>query len=282
VIRRALAAAVVATLLATPLGDARAGHYYLALGDSLAVGTQPDSSGHGHHTSSGYVDVVARRLRHSHSDLQTVKLGCSGETARTMLAGGHCSYSRGSQLAQAVHLLHAYGSRAVAVTVDIGDNDVEPCLAHERYDAGCVKRRMAALKPRLARIARRLRAAGGSKVQIAGLADYDQFLESWRHGSSGRKFARRSVSFITDLNGAMDSAYQAHGIAAADATGAFATTDFTHRDRLKGYGRVPRNVARICKWTWACSGPPIGANDHANTTGYRVLGRIVFAALRKG
>jgi lysophospholipase L1-like esterase len=281
VIRRALAAGVAAALLAAPLGDARAGHYYLALGDSLAVGVQPDSSGRGHRTNAGYVDVVAGSLRRSHSDLQTVKLGCSGETARSMLAGGRCSYSAGSQLAQAEHLLHSYGRRVVAVTVNIGDNDVEGCLSGESYDSRCVRHRMDRLKPRLARIARRLRAAGGPKLRIVGLADYDQFLEAWRHGSSGRRFARRSVGMVTDLNGAMDNAYSAHGIAAADAGGAFATHDFKDHDRLSGYGRVPHNVARICKWTWACSAPPIGANDHANATGYRVLGHVVLHALRK-
>ena len=279
--RRILLIAAAAALLAAPLGDAQTDHYYLALGDSLSIGVQPDSSGHSRATSSGYVDSVARRLRKSQPDLQTVKLGCSGETARSMLYGGHCSYSAGSQLAQAEHLLRLYRGRVVAVTVNIGDNDVEGCLADERIDRGCLRTRMKRLRPRLAKVAQRLRAAAGPDLHVVGLADYDQFLESWLHGSAGRRFARRSVPVITTLNHAMDRAYRANGITAADAGGAFAMHDFKHRVRLSGHRRVPRAVARICAWTWACSDPPVGFNDHANSTGYRVLGRVVRRALRR-
>jgi hypothetical protein len=36
---------------------------------------------------------------------------------------------------------------------------------------------------------------------------------------------------------------------------------------------VPRNVALICTWTWACARPPRGPNEHANSAGYRVIAR---------
>ena len=36
-------------------------------------------------------------------------------------------------------------------------------------------------------------------------------------------------------------------------------------------GTVPRNVALICQWTWACVAPPRGPNQHANQAGYTVI-----------
>ena len=112
------------------------------------------------------------------------------------------------------------------------------------------------------------------------LPNYDQFLAYWLRGSSGRQFARQSVAVVQNLNQTVDSIYSRAGVRPADALPAFAPTDFTDRDRVNGHGTLPRAVARICAWTWACSRPPIGFNDHANNTGYRLLGRVVINALR--
>jgi hypothetical protein len=35
--------------------------------------------------------------------------------------------------------------------------------------------------------------------------------------------------------------------------------------------QVPRNVERICKYTWMCVPRPVGPNIHANTAGYGVI-----------
>jgi len=34
---------------------------------------------------------------------------------------------------------------------------------------------------------------------------------------------------------------------------------------------VPLNVLRACQWTWACAGPPVGFDIHANTDGYGII-----------
>ena len=54
--------------------------YYLALGDSLAVGIQPDASGLYKPTAQGYADDLHALYRARLPGLQLVKLGCSGET----------------------------------------------------------------------------------------------------------------------------------------------------------------------------------------------------------
>ena len=53
----------------------------------------------------------------------------------------------------------------------------------------------------------------------------------------------------------------------ADVFGAFRTADFT------ASGSLPRNVALLCRWTWACATPPRGPNQHANQAGYQVIAR---------
>jgi len=57
--------------------------------------------------------------------------------------------------------------------------------------------------------------------------------------------------------------------------GAFDTADFT---RQRGADAVPRNVARLCQWTWACAAPPRGPNQHANQAGYQVIARTFLQA----
>ena len=65
----------------------------------------------------------------------------------------------------------------------------------------------------------------------------------------------------------------------ADAGDAFAHHDLTTRRTLAGVGPVPLAVERICRWTWACSDPPIGHDDHATPHGYRVIAQAVMEAL---
>ena len=76
--------------------------YYLALGDSLAQGVQPNASGVSVMTRDGYPDQAYAALRASRPGLKLVKLGCPGETTTSMINGGICRYRGGSQLAATV------------------------------------------------------------------------------------------------------------------------------------------------------------------------------------
>jgi lysophospholipase L1-like esterase len=253
--------------------------YYVSLGDSLARGWQPSPDGSSHDTSAGYVDQVATYLRRRNPTLETVKFGCGGETTTSMVNGRTCSYAAGSELAQAERFLKSHEGRIAAVTVNIGDNDVESCLNNGIVDHGCVNAAMATIRARLPGIAARLRAAAGPGVRVVGMTDYDQFLAYWLQGGAARTFARDSVPVVTALNRTVDAIYRQAGVRVADASDAFATYDLSDRVPLRGHGHVPKAVARVCTWTWACSPTPIGFNDHANATGYAVLGRSVVHAL---
>lgn len=271
---------IAVVLLSAPAVASPPRHYYLSLGDSLAIGMQPSADGSNRPTGDGYVDFVGRRLRASVPELTLAKLGCAGETTASMLAGGRCRYASGSQLAEAEAFLAAHRGAVRLVTVDIGDNDVESCFGSTpAVDRTCIEAGLAALRTNLPVIAARLRAAAGRRIPIVGLTDYDQFLAWWLHGRAGRALAVQSVDVVGDLNGTVDAIYRSSGFTVADASTRFATNDLRTATRVAGHGLVPRAVARVCRWTWACSGPPIGMNDHANATGYGVLADTIEAAL---
>jgi hypothetical protein len=50
---------------------------YLALGDSLPQGIQPDAAGADIPTSQGYPDQLYAALRRSHPGLRLAKIGCA-------------------------------------------------------------------------------------------------------------------------------------------------------------------------------------------------------------
>jgi lysophospholipase L1-like esterase len=167
--------------------------YYLALGDSLSQGVQPDAAGVSVKTGQGYPDQVYAALRPRYPSLRLVKLGCPGDTTSTMINGGICRYPDGSQLAAAVAFLRPHRGHVLLVTLDIGANDAEDC---------------------------------GSWASL-------QALSCARTGIPGA--ASRLSTIVQRL------------------------------------GKIPRNVALICQWTWECAAPPRGPNQHADRAGYGVI-----------
>jgi lysophospholipase L1-like esterase len=203
---------------------------------------------------------------------------------RTLLFGGAACQDDGEpgQLVQAERFLVAH-PETVLLTVNIGDNDVEGCIDTRApaVDAACVRRGMAAIRHNLPVIAQRLKAAAGTHTAVVGILDYDQFLALWLDGRAGRAVARRSVRIIGSLNALMARIYRAAGVQVANAGVRFRTTALGTSATLPGVGRVPLAVERICRWTWACSDPPIGRDDHARPMGYRVIARAVMDALAR-
>ena len=282
-LRLAAALLVLGASFACPASAEAAPVFYVSLGDSLANGSQPNPQGHDHPTGAGYVDVLGAWLRPSHPGLQLVKLG-GGGTSTTLISGAtvNSAYGPGSQLSQARRFLGQHPGRTTLVTVGIGDNDVERCINATRVDNACVDRGLATVGTNVPRIVGALRNAGGANLRIVGIADYDQFWALWLRGSRGRAIAQQSAGVVGRLNRTLDDAYTRAGALAADAGSAFATQALRPTVRLTSTVRVPLAVARICAWTWACSGPPIGFDDHANATGYRAIATAVMQAIRRG
>ena len=226
--------------------------------------------------------MLGRRLAGRYPGLRSHRLSCGGADTRTLLAGGAGCQPRGQpgQVVQAERFL-AEHPETVLVTVNIGDNDVERCV-HVRppsVDAACVSRGRATVARNLPQIARRLVAAAGPRAAVVGVLDYDQFLALWLDGGRGRAVARQSVEIIGSLNRMMAAIYRAAGVRVADAGVRFHTTDLRTQRSLPGVGPVPLAVERICLWTWACSPPPIGHDDHARPSGYAEIAQAVLDAL---
>jgi lysophospholipase L1-like esterase len=247
--------------------------YYLALGDSLSQGVQPDAAGASVETRDGYPDQVYAALRSSHPTLKLVKLGCPGETTSTMIDGGICHYPGGSQLNAAVAFLHAHRGRMLLVTIDIGANDPERCGGQPSFNqlASCAVTGIPAAVTNLTTIMASLKAAGPG-ARIVGMNYYLPALAEWRDGLPGHLVAWTAERLAATYNDLLDRVYTQSGARIADVFGAFDTADFTEQ------GTTPRNVALLCRWTWACAAPPRGPNQHANQAGYQVIARAFLQA----
>ena len=253
--------------------------YYLALGDSLSQGVQPDAAGASVETRYGYPDQVYAALRPGHPTLKLVKLGCPGETTGTMINGGICHYPAGSQLKAAVAFLHAHRGRVLLVTIDIGANDPEHCAGQPGDGqpslsqlASCEVKGIPAAVTRLTTILASLKAAAGPGVRMVGMNYYLPALAEWRNGLPGRLVAWAAERLAATYNDLLDRVYTTSGARVANVFGAFDTADFTEQ------GTTPRNVVLLCQWTWACAAPPRGPNQHANQAGYQVIARTFLQA----
>ena len=277
-----MAAAVLTACSSPPAGQpVTPSSYYLALGDSLSQGVQPDAAGASVETGQGYPDLVYATLLASHPALRLVRLGCPGETTQTMMHGGICHYSAGSQLAAASAFLRAHRGHVFLVTIDIGANDLEDCGNKPSLTqlAACIGQ-LPKATANVAAIVASLRAAAGPGVRIAGMNYYLPALAEWRSGLLGRATAQLSEKFAVAYDDLLKRAYGQAGITVANVFGAFETTNFGDPVTVPGIGSVPRNVARICQWTWECAPPPRGPNQHANAAGYRVMAGAILAATK--
>jgi lysophospholipase L1-like esterase len=116
--------AVVLTLRNPALASSP--HFYMALGDSLSFGYQPDDN-----FTSGFVDDVYAQL-HQANGSELANYACSGETTSTMITGGcigriaHNTFYTGPQLQAALDFLADHRGSVSPITLEIGSNDVLP------------------------------------------------------------------------------------------------------------------------------------------------------------
>lgn len=240
--------------------DARAVHYYVSLGDSLAAGYQP-TLGRANGGDRGYADQLYAIEKAADPSLRLVKMGCSGESTVSMINAfpgatnerAGCRFPQGSQLAKAVSFLHAHRPFVSFVTIDIGANDV--------LSGGGVP----AIVQNLPIILGALRQAAGPDVPIIGMNYYAVFLPVvWAQTQSVAAVQAEAANTVA-FNNVLETIYGAFGDPVADVESAFSTTDTTL------VGGVPLNVVRICQWTWMCAPPPFGPDIHANDAGYGVI-----------
>jgi len=282
---------VLVALLALPAAAGAASpapRYYLALGDSLSQGMQPDVNGVTRNTDQGYADQLFQTERTRIKNLVLVKLGCGGESTASMITGHgndknarilHCNRSGGSQLTAAVRFLKAHHQRGEVplVTIDIGANDVDGCVKPGVNLATCIANGETSIKNNVPKILNALRTAAPAKTTLAGMTLYNPVLAEY-FSPTGRPLALASPAILKTINGELTDADTHSGFKTADVGSAFKSYDGTDMVSWEGQ-MIPVNVARVCSWTWACNTPPSGPNIHANKNGYAVIAQTFARAV---
>jgi len=254
--------------------------YYLALGDSLAQGMQPDAAGITVNTAQGYADQLYAIERASIPRLKLVKLGCGGETTGSFLTGhGNpdslllgCNPPGGSQMAAAERFLrhHSRRGEVALLTLDIGANDVVGCASGASFDIGCVTRGVSAIQRNLPRIMHRLRHAAAARARLAAMTLYDPFLQLYLMPADQSE-AITIDYYARNLNHALERLYRAAGFRVAHVDTAFRTYDLATPTGTGAVPALPPAVTEICRLTWMCAAPPVGPNIHANEAGYALI-----------
>lgn len=235
--------------------------YYLALGDSLAFGYQPDID-----FSHGYADDVAGDLR-ARGPTTLADLGCPGESSVTFIAGG-CPYPLlrkfpylGTQLGAAVAFLQRHPGQVRAVTLDIGANDLLPDVGRQTCTVGPrFPSDLAALDARLVQaILPQLRSA----MTLRGRPVGDLLLLNYYDPFQNRCPA--SVPLVRLVNQHLDRDMRGFG-RVVDVFAAF------------GGGAAPN--PNLCAATWMCSA--VFPDVHPTTRGYRAIASAIEDSLWGG
>jgi lysophospholipase L1-like esterase len=237
-------------------------HYYMALGDSLSFGYQPDLD-----FTSGFVDDIYHDL-HPANVSGLVNYACAGETTDTMIDGGcaggiahHGSYT-GSQLQAAIDFLKEDRNqgRVSPITLEIGSNDVftnvnqSSCTVGPNLDADLARMDSNLTKVILPRL---LAALGAGQNAANGdlhmLNYYNPFV----------KECPNSVPFVHMLNNHLQADAALFRIPVVDVYTAF--------------GGDAGMASHICSYTWICD--PRFHDVHPTTQGYQIIARAVEATL---
>jgi lysophospholipase L1-like esterase len=224
--------------------------YYLALGDSLAFGYQPDFD-----FFHGYADDFFSNLQ-SHGVKRLANMGCPGESSLTFITGG-CPhpYLRkypylGPQLSAALSYLQTFSGQVSPVTLDLGANDLLP-----DFDPSTCQVNVQQFQTDLQTLDTNLRQTILPQLRAAltvhGRVTGDLVLMNYYDPYQNR--CPNTVSYVQTVNAHLANDVSGFGII-VDVFGAFggATTPNPH----------------ICTYTWMCS---FFKDIHATDTGYRVI-----------
>jgi hypothetical protein len=252
----------VTLLTIATAGSARAADpvYFLALGDSLAVGIQPAPGGEYVATNQGYVDDLYAYYHARVPNLRLKKLGCSGETTASMRgnAVSPC-YPASSQLAEAVAFIASH--HVALITIDIGADNLLGCInaMTGAIDFGCLSTNTSTVATDVIAIVGALKYAAGSGTLIVGMNYYDPFVAAYVFGPAGQVLYQQSLTIVNAFNTLLEWAYGIGGVPVANVARAFHTNEF------------PLNVAIALSWTWMSAPPPRGPDPHPNALGYLAI-----------
>ena len=255
--------------------------FYLDIGGSTSLGFQPDGVPHhnGHRTDEGYANDV-KALEAKNVTLTLRQVGCPGETVQSMLGllKNTCYHLPVTQLMRSIDALTANGNEPGLVTIDLGFNNIRPCLLPTGVEQTCVSQGVTLVRQYLPRILKELQEAAGPNVHFVGLEYADPFLGYYLNGPSGPAIASQSLTAMTLMNVTLNAVYAKANISVANVPGAY-KSDNNSPETLANVGAIPRNVEEVCVWTWMCTPPPFGPDDHPNNAGYMIIARTIIANL---
>lgn len=245
------ASALAATGKATTPALVGPKSHYLAIGDSLAFGYQPDVD-----YVHGYANYFYANLK-QHGTTTYDNLGCPGETTATMISGG-CPYSflrkyfyTGAQLTAAVNYIKKHAGQVSPVTLDIGANDLLPDInpttcaisANWANDLATVDKNLT--QTILPQLNAALTVKGQRTGDLLVMNYYDPY----------QNICPNSIPYIQEINQHI----------AADAAGYGPVADV-----FDAFGGTTTPDINTCDYTWMCS---IFKNIHGSSTGYSVMAK---------
>ena len=251
----AAASLAVGLLGATPAtAEDDGGGTYLALGDSVAAGTQQPSP----FTDNGYTNRLFRNLQKEYGFDNFVNLACPGDDTAEMRFGiggasefGSACYGPfaqlppggTSQLDVAVDYLTSNPGEVGLISIVIGANDILACDPNAAPDVleACLATQLGQIGANLPVIIATLQAAAPG-VPIVAMNYYNPNLAFWIVDPA---LAEAALALTPVFNGTLESIYGAFGVPVADVETTFRTFQ-THG------AQVPKNVRAICKYTLMC------------------------------
>jgi lysophospholipase L1-like esterase len=221
--------------------------YYLALGDSIVFGYQPNGNWTHGYPELFFADLRPLGTRH------LINMGCGGEGVTTFINGGCPALAQAppkypyaphkSQLAAAVAFLRHHRGQVSPVTIDLGAND---------FFAGCrvqphAAQLLAAYDAKFSRILAELRAA---------LVGGDLFtMNIFDPGQNVCAHHPEQLAFVKTINAHIARVAARYGVPVADT--------------FKAFGNETTPNPNLCAYTWVCNTPV--PDFHPRTLGYALI-----------
>jgi hypothetical protein len=257
--------------------------FYLVIGASAAKGFEPSGTmgprgPNESATSNGYATDLDTILAAKGSPLTLDNIACPGETIQTFVDGGDACNPSVSQLSRAESYLRDNFEETGVVTIDVGFNNIRPCLQFATVEWSCVAKSVALIKEDLPPALSGLERAAGPGVAFVGVPYGDPYLGHYLVPSQGPANSAATLKAMKEMDVALDTAFKASKMAVASVASALKLSDTTTTGHYNGHV-VPENVAKACETTWMCRAAPWGPNDHPDNEGYSIIAGAIARVL---
>jgi lysophospholipase L1-like esterase len=219
--------------------------YYMAVGDSLAFGYQPDLN-----WADGYSTDFSDQMKSSRGLSTYDNLACAGETTVTMLNGG-CPYWYArkyfytrSQISAALGYLGKHAGQVSPVTLDVGANDLGNCYTNKVINTTCANAALATIGTNLPKIVSQLKNKLNGTGDLLMMNYYDPYQNE----------SPTTLPYVQRLNSIIANVGAAYGVRVVDVYTIFHTGSYPNGGN-----------SNVCNWTWMCS---VFNDIHANSAGY--------------